>query len=122
MVLKKIQRTYLMRYLVFIYALLFSSCAPQTIGYNDAQPAVVKLNEKFRINLPEDHRTGYTWQLNEHDKEMLDHFNTVWEGNDNGVYFYFIAVKPGLTKLNFTSRKFTEINLIKEITVKIIDR
>ncbi|MBK6521158.1 MAG: hypothetical protein IPG08_01850 [Sphingobacteriaceae bacterium] len=54
---------------IFIVALFLTSCSYQTIKVNDAQPCKVKLNKKFRINLPEDHRTGYTWQLNdEYDK------------------------------------------------------
>ncbi len=108
-----------MRYIVCILVIFLVACKPQTIGYHDAQPATVQLNKKFRVNLPEDHRTGYTWQLNEHDKLMVDHFNTVWEGNENGVYFYFVALKPGLTQLNFTSRKFTDVNALKEITIKV---
>ncbi|MBK7309359.1 MAG: protease inhibitor I42 family protein [Sphingobacteriaceae bacterium] len=109
-----------MKNLFFIVALFLASCSYQTIKVNDAQPCKVKLNKKFRINLPEDHRTGYTWQLNdEYDKSLLDRMNTVWEGNDNGVYFYFTAVKPGITILNFTSRNYNDINSIKEITIKV---
>ncbi|MBP9069052.1 MAG: protease inhibitor I42 family protein [Bacteroidia bacterium] len=109
-----------MKNLFFIVALFLTSCSYQTIKVNDAQPCKVKLNKKFRINLPEDHRTGYTWQLNdEYDKSLLDRMNTVWEGNDNGVYFYFTAVKPGITVLNFTSRNYNDVNSIKEITIKV---
>jgi predicted secreted protein len=109
-----------MKYLLFITAFFLCACSNmQTIKVNDAQPAKVELNKKFRVNLPEDHNTGYTWQLNEHDQTMIDHYNTVWEGNSNGVYFYFVALKPGLTSLNFTSRKYNDVNSIKEITIKV---
>jgi len=109
-----------MKNLLFIMTFFISSCSYQTIKINDAQPCKVKLNKKFRINLPEDHRTGYTWQLNgEYDKTMLDHMNTVWEGNSNGVYFYFKATKPGITILNFTSRKYNDVNSIKEFSIKV---
>jgi predicted secreted protein len=86
---------------------------------NDVQPFKVEVNKKFRINLPEDHRTGYTWQLNEHDKTLIDHYSTVWEGNNNGVYFYFVGLKPGITILNFTLRKYSDVSTIKEFTVKV---
>lgn len=109
-----------MKKLIAIATFFFASCSYQTIKVNDPQPCEVKLHKKFRINLPEDHRTGYVWQLNdEYDKTILDRMNTVWEGNDNGVYFYFTAVKPGITILNFTSRNYDDINSIKEITIKI---
>lgn len=108
-----------MKQLLIISILFLCACSPQTIEVNDPQPSKVQLNKKFRVNLPEDHRTGYTWQLNEHDATAVDHFNTVWEGNENGVYFYFVALKPGLTTLNFTSRKYDDVNSIKEILIKV---
>jgi predicted secreted protein len=103
-----------------IIAFFFFSCNnTQTIKVNDPQPCEVRSGKKFRVNLPEDHRSGYTWQLNEHDKSIVDHFNTVWGGNDKGVYFYFLALKPGTTILNFTSRKYNDVNSIKEITIRV---
>ncbi len=106
--------------LLLIATVFLASCSYQTIKINDPQPCKVKLYKKFRVNLPEDHRTGYTWQLNEeYDKTIVDHMNTVWEGNTNGVYFYFTALKPGITILNFTSRKYDDVNSIKEITIKV---
>jgi predicted secreted protein len=109
-----------MKYFLIIFTVFFCACSSiTTVRVNDPQPYKVELNKKFRVNLPEDHRTGYTWQLNEHDQTVIDHYNTVWEGNSNGVYFYFVALKPGLTSLNFTSRKYNDVNSIKEITIKI---
>lgn len=112
-----------MKKIVFILltAFLFSCNKMQTVGFNDAQPAYVKFNSKFRINLPEDHRSGYTWQLNDYDQTLITHMNTVWEGNTNGVYFYFETIKPGLVVLNFTSRKHNDVNSIKEFSIKITD-
>jgi predicted secreted protein len=123
MVPEKISRYDLMKKCVFICTalLLFSCNKMQTVKINDAQPVYVKCNKKFRINLPEDHRSGYTWQLNDHDKSLVAHMNTVWEGNDNGVYFYFETIKPGLLVLNFTSRKYDDVNSIKEFSIKITE-
>lgn len=100
---------------------LFACNKMQTVRINDAQPAYVKFNSKFRINLPEDHRSGYTWQLNDYDRTLVTHMNTVWEGNSNGVYFYFETIKPGLLVLNFTSRKHDDVNSIKEFSIKITE-
>jgi predicted secreted protein len=108
--------------LVFItsIAILFSSCSYHTVDGNSAQQIQVKSNEKFRINLPENHATGYTWQLNDtYDATIIDHINTVWEGNSNGVFFYFKSAKAGTTILNFTSRKYDDVNSIKEITITV---
>jgi predicted secreted protein len=107
---------------LIILTLLFFACNKmQTVKINDAQPIYVKFNKKFRINLPEDHRSGYTWQLNDYDHALLTHMNTVWEGNDNGVYFYFETIKSGLVVLNFTSRKHDDVNSIKEFSIKITE-
>jgi hypothetical protein len=73
---------------LIILVFIFSSCSFQTINVNAPQPCEVKPYKKFRINLPEDHRSGYTWQLNDvYDKDIVERLNTVWEGNNNVVYF-----------------------------------
>jgi len=106
-------------FIIFISAII-SSCSYHTVDVNSPQPVLIPSNEKFRINLPEDHTIGYTWQLNDtYDSDIIDHVNTVWEGNSNGVYFYFKSVKPGTTVLNFTSRKYNDINSVKEITITV---
>ncbi len=101
-------------------SIAFASCSPPTIDANASGTQLVKINSKFRINLPEDHTTGYTWQLNDdYDKSIIDHTNTVWEGNTNGVFFYFKASKKGTTTLNFKSRKHDDINSLKAITIEV---
>lgn len=99
-----------------------TSCSYNTIDGNKTNSVTVKLNEKFRINLAEDHSTGYTWQLNDtYDKKNVDHFNTVWEGNTKGVYFYFKAIKKGETVLSFTSRMYEDVNMVKEVKITVTD-
>ena len=108
-------------YLSFL-SILLGSCSPLTIDSNASGSQLIKNNTKFRINLPEDHRTGYTWQLNDdYDKSILDHTNTVWEGNSNGVFFYFTSSKKGTTNLNFKSRKHDNINALKSITIEVFE-
>ncbi len=124
MVFKKILRFNIISMNKYIAAILFIalffSCSYHTIEVNSKQTITLKLNEKFRINLPEDHTSGYTWQLNDtYDRSIIDHINTVWEGKSNGVFFYFKATKIGTTVLNFTSRKYDDINSVKEMTITI---
>lgn len=106
-------------YLIFI-SFICASCTCPTFDINSSGPNIIAIGKKFRINLPEDHRSGYTWQLtDDYDKTIIDHTNTVWEGNSNGVYFYFVGTKNGIATLNFTSRKYDDINSLKSITIKI---
>lgn len=105
-----------------IVALAFTSCSYNTIDGNTDKTTTVKLNSKFRINLAEDHRTGFTWRLaDDYDKTGLDNFNTVWEGNTKGVFYYFKAIKKGETVLNFTSINYDQINAVKSMKVIITD-
>jgi predicted secreted protein len=124
MVYQKIQRLNLkMKNIAFI--ILISSCIAscdntRTINTQTPQPLNIQLNEKIRINLPEDHTTGYTWQLNDsYDKTIIDHYNSVWEGNKNGVMIYLRGTKKGTTVLNFTSRKYDDVNSIQEFTINV---
>lgn len=105
-------------FILFTSLILFSCNKLRTFDSNSTEPIKVSAGEKFRINLPEDHTTGYTWQLNNSfNKSIVDHYNSVWEGNTNGVYFYMQSLKAGTTVLNFTSRKYDDVNSIKELTI-----
>lgn len=112
-----------MKQFAFFIAIIAScvSCKnTRTINAQTAEPITIQVNEKVRINLPEDHTDGYTWQLNDtYDKSIIDHYNSVWEGNTNGVMFYFRGTKKGTTVLNFTSRKYDDVRSIKEFTIII---
>jgi hypothetical protein len=56
----------------------------------------VKLGQKFRITLPEDHRKGETWQLkkDEHYRAFED-LGSVWHGVDKGVDFNLKSLLSG---------------------------
>lgn len=106
----------------FLLLLFCASCSCPTIDFNSHGIQEIKTHTKFRINLPEDHRTGYTWQLSDdYDKTIIEHTNTVWEGNSNGVFFYFIGSKKGTTTLDFKSRKHDDINSLKSITIEVLE-
>jgi hypothetical protein len=52
--------------------------------------------EKFRITLPENHTTGYMWQLNNnYDTKVLDYYGSVFHGNEKGVDFNFKTLEKG---------------------------
>lgn len=108
---------------IFFLSIVFFlnySCSYRTIKKEDTQPVILKVNEKFRINLPEDHRSGYTWQLSDnYNKQLIDYTNAVWEGNTNGIQFYFQAKQKGKTSIIFTSRKYVDTNEVKKFDLEI---
>jgi len=87
-------------------------------------PAVNELKKgtKFRVNLPEDHTTGYTWYLSEgFDSRIIHRLNDVWHGNEKGIDFNLKAVAAGQTTLTFISRKYTDTISYKKFIVGITD-
>lgn len=101
-------------------AMFFTSCNYKKI--DSPAPAVntVEAGEKFYIPLPEDHRTGYMWQLsNEYDTKTLDYLSSVFHGNEKGVYFNFAGIKPGKTTLNFTLMKYHDTTEVKSYVIEV---
>lgn len=109
------------RYLLAIGALvLFQNCS--MIELNKELPAIneVTPDTKFRIILPENHTSGYIWQLNQdYDQKVIERINEVWHGNDKGIYFNLRSLAAGQTTLTFVSRKYTDTSDIKHFIVKI---
>lgn len=103
-----------------VLVLIFSSC-----GYPKLKkeaPAVNEIgsNSKFTIVLPEDHSTGYTWQLTQnYDATVVNQINEVWHGNAKGIYFNLESLAAGQTTLTFISRKYKDTADIKHFIVKI---
>jgi predicted secreted protein len=99
---------------------LFCSCRLPEI--KEQSPAInsLKTEQKFRVNLPEDHRTGYTWQMtDDYDKNHIERLNEVWHGNEKGVDFNLKTLTTGQTTLTFVMRKFTDTSEIRHYIVKI---
>lgn len=96
-------------------------------GYPEIKKQAPEINElstnsKFSIHLPENHSTGYIWQMSDdYDKKLIKSLNVVWHGNEKGVYFNLSTLASGQTTLTFVSRKYTDTNSVKQFVVKIGD-
>lgn len=109
--------------LVLFVVLIFTHCS--VIDIKKEAPEVNELNTEteFRIILPEDHRTGYMWQLTQdYNTANIQQINEVWHGNEKGIYFHLKTLSPGETKLTFISRKYTDTADIKHFIVKIVKK
>lgn len=110
-------------FLIFFGLIFFISCRNQTIITDHSKVQEIQLGEDFNVVLPEDHRKGYTWVLNdEFDKTTLEHTSTVWHGNEKGIYFGFKALKQGTCILNFASRMYRDTSDFKSFTFKIVSK
>jgi predicted secreted protein len=106
-----------------VCTLLFLSCcgfpqvskeAPET---NELPP-----NSKFTIILPENHTTGYIWQLSQnYNDQVVRQINEVWHGNEKGIYFNLQTLSAGQTTLNFVLRKYTDTSEVKSFIIKIAE-
>lgn len=103
-----------------VAAFLLFSCRYPEAGKRAPAVNEISSGEKFRINLPEDHTTGYTWQLvQDYDRNVVSQLNEVWHGNTKGIDFNLQGGAAGQTTLTFVSRKFTDTSDIQHFIVKI---
>ena len=109
-----------MKLMFFILSsLLFISCIDQV---NKPSPEVnlVEMGKKFYINLPEDHTTGYVWQLsNSYDDNTLTYLSAVFHGNEKGINFNFEGLEKGKTTLNFTLIKYHDTSDVKSFIIEV---
>lgn len=109
-----------MKPLLFILtSLLICSCTHQVTKLAP-EVNVVENGKKFFINLPENHTTGYMWQLsNAYDAQKLNYLNAVFHGNEKGVNFYFEGLEKGKTTLDFTLIKYHDTSSVKSYIIEI---
>ncbi len=101
---------------------VLTRCGVTEINHPYPEVNEIKTGSKFCIILPENHRDGYTWQLQKgHNPSVVEHVNEVWHGNEKGIYFNFKAVSVGQTTLSLLRRKYTDTADIKQFVVKISD-
>jgi len=109
--------------LIFCALIAFSRCGNFPVAKNEA-PAIntVAANAIFTIILPENHTTGYTWQMKQdYNEAVINQVNEVWHGNEKGIYFNLRSLAAGQTTLTFISRKYQDTADIKHFIVKIGD-
>ncbi len=109
--------TFLLNILV---ASILTSCSLKEIKEESPKINEIYLNQKYKVNLPEEHSSGYIWQLSDtYDRKLIDNINTVWHGNEKGIDFNFNPLSVGQTTLTFLLRKYTDTSALKHFVVKI---
>ncbi len=106
--------------IILVVTLFYSRCSLPQIKNEAPQINSLKVAQKFKINLPEEHKTGYMWQLSDnYDKTVLSHLNAVWHGNEKGIDFNFKALSIGQTTLTLIKRKYIDTIAKKTFIVNI---
>lgn len=119
---KNIPNTFFMKIIIsiIICTLCLMSCTYQQADKVAPLENTITKGEKFRITLPENHTTGYMWQINNtFDDKILDYYGSVFRGNEKGVDFNFTAIKKGKAKLNFTLIKYRDTAEVKQFIIDV---
>lgn len=105
---------------LFIFAFLTSSCAYQQANKEAPSENQFSRGEKFRITLPENHTTGFMWQINNNfDSKVLDYYGSVFHGNEKGVDFNFKTLEKGKVVLNFALIKYRDTTEVKQFIIDV---
>ena len=106
--------------IISICSLYLISCSYKQADKVAPLENVVTKGEKFRISLPENHTTGYMWQINNtFDDKVLDYYGSVFRGNEKGVDFNFTAIEKGKVTLNFALIKYHDTTEVKQFIVDV---
>jgi hypothetical protein len=113
-----------------LYRILLVSAASlsllESCNYHNVQKVApeineVKIDEKFRVNLPENHQDGYTWSQGTKSLHHVEELNQVWHGNDKWIDFNYKTKALGTDTLYFIKRKYTDTIETRTILVKVIN-
>ncbi len=107
--------------ILFILAtLILSACNYQQASKEAPQENNIELGEKFRISLPENHTTGYLWQMkSDYNSKVLDYYGSVFRGNEKGVDFNFKTLEKGKATLNFALIKYRDTSEVKQFIIDV---
>lgn len=107
-------------FLLLIFPLVFSCTKSQSVIQTAPVVNSLPVNTKFNINLPENHTSGYLWQLNNtYDINAVDYMNSVWHGNEKGVVFNFESREKGKTELEFHLIKYKDTLESKTFIIEV---
>ena len=101
-------------------AILLSSCSYQQADKEAPTENHIARGEKFRITLPENHTTGYMWQMNNnYDNNVLDYYGSVFHGNEKGVDFNFKTLEKGKSTVTFALIKYRDTSEVKQFIIDV---
>lgn len=109
-------------YLFILITLFFISCESPQIEHEKSSGKIneIPAGKAFRINLPEDHTSGYSWSLDEKfDAGVVMYMGSVFRSNTKGVDFKFEGVNPGQTELRFIHRKHFDTLAVKSFIIRV---
>lgn len=100
--------------------IFFQNCSYQEVKNPSPTINTIKQGEKFMIVLPEDHSQNMMWKIDDkHNKKCIDYINSVFHGNEKGVYYNFEALQKGQDTLNFALYNYNDVKKYASYIVKV---
>jgi hypothetical protein len=106
--------------LTFIMCWLSVSCGTKETLKESPHVNVINSGQEMLIILPENHEQGATWNIAEgHNSLVVRVVNSVWHGNEKGIYFHLKALQPGEDSLILVKRFFTDTIDLKRFNIRV---
>jgi len=104
--------------LLFGMVLFVSSCRYPELKKLAPEVNSVKMGEKFRITLPEDHKKGETWQIKkDNNYQKFEDLGSVWHGAEKGVDFNLKSLSSGQYTITVIKHTFQDSTDLKQYIV-----
>lgn len=106
-----------MLFLLFI----LQACSYQEVNLPFPQSNEIKKGKKFCVILPENHNGTAFWHVTQKNFVAVESLNSVWHGNEKGIYFNFLAKNSGVDTLYFFKRQMQDTVEEAKYIVKVIE-
>jgi hypothetical protein len=94
------------------------SCRYPELKLQAPELNTIKVGQKFRITLPENHQKGETWQLKKDESyQAFEDLGSVWHGNEKGVDFNLKALYSGQYTLTLVKIQYSDSLILKQYIV-----
>lgn len=105
---------------IYLFCFLLVGCTYQEASKVAPAENSFGIGEKFRICLPENHKTGYVWQINNSfDSKIIDYYGSIFRGKDKGVDFNFKALENGKTTIKFALIYYKDTAEVKQFIIDV---
>jgi hypothetical protein len=110
-----------MKALLLLFAVCIACASCRYREVKEPMPFVneLKIGEKFRITLPENHINKESWNmLDDFDHNILHRLGDVWHGNEKGIDINLQCLSPGTTQLTFVKRRYSDTLELRKYIVQ----
>jgi len=106
---------------VLFLLFILQACSFQEIKNPFPQKNEIKQGEKFCVILPENHNETSFWHATQKQFVAVEALNSVWHGNEKGIYFNFLAKNKGTDTLYFFKRQQQDTIQEEKFIVTVVE-